>query len=126
MLFKATLWTRELSLKKSTGIFTYPHQTVMDLIFVGGRLGWLIGIPLYGGADAAPDPNFRFTGGMGTTLLATAVMLVRGFFLTAVASYIVGLVAAGITTLDLDLSTSAITVVSMLVAVAVVIAFVIR
>jgi hypothetical protein len=31
-LFQATLWTRELSLKKSTGIFTYPHQTVMDLI----------------------------------------------------------------------------------------------
>jgi hypothetical protein len=30
MLFKATLWTRELSLKKSTGILTYPHQTVMD------------------------------------------------------------------------------------------------
>jgi hypothetical protein len=26
----AKLWTRELSLKKSTGIFTYPHQTVMD------------------------------------------------------------------------------------------------
>jgi hypothetical protein len=33
MLFQATLWTRELSLKKSTGIFTYPHQTVMDLFY---------------------------------------------------------------------------------------------
>jgi hypothetical protein len=32
-LFQATLWTRELSLKKSTGIFTYPHQTVMDQSF---------------------------------------------------------------------------------------------
>jgi hypothetical protein len=35
-LFKATLWTRELSLKKSTGIFTYPHQTVMHLFFKPG------------------------------------------------------------------------------------------
>jgi sialidase-1 len=29
MLFKATLWTRELSLKKSTGIFTYPIWLLM-------------------------------------------------------------------------------------------------
>jgi putative OPT family oligopeptide transporter len=36
--------------------------------------------------------NYRFTGGIGITLLATAVMLVMGFFFTAVASYIVGLV----------------------------------
>lgn len=36
--------------------------------------------------------NWRFTGGMGITLLATAVMMVMGFFFTAVASYIVGLV----------------------------------
>ncbi len=36
--------------------------------------------------------NYRFTGGIGITLLSTAVMLVMGFFFTAVASYIVGLV----------------------------------
>lgn len=36
--------------------------------------------------------NFGFTGGIGITLLSTAVMLVMGFFFTAVASYIVGLV----------------------------------
>lgn len=36
--------------------------------------------------------NYRFTAGIGISLLATAVMLVMGFFFTAVASYIVGLV----------------------------------
>ena len=36
--------------------------------------------------------NYRFTSGIGITLLATTVMLVMGFFFTAVASYIVGLV----------------------------------
>jgi len=36
--------------------------------------------------------NYRFTGDLGITLLATAVMLVLGFFFTAVAAYIVGLV----------------------------------
>jgi putative OPT family oligopeptide transporter len=36
--------------------------------------------------------NYRFTGGAGITLLSTIVMLVMGFFFTAVASYIVGLV----------------------------------
>ncbi len=36
--------------------------------------------------------NYRFTSGIGITLLATAVMLAMGFFFTAVASYIVGLV----------------------------------
>ena len=36
--------------------------------------------------------NYRFTGGFGITLLATVVMVVMGFFFTAVASYIVGLV----------------------------------
>ncbi|QDV24985.1 OPT family oligopeptide transporter [Aureliella helgolandensis] len=36
--------------------------------------------------------NYRFTGGIGITALATVVMLVMGFFFTAVASYIVGLV----------------------------------
>ena len=36
--------------------------------------------------------NYRFTSGIRITLLATAVMLVMGFFFTAVASYIVGLV----------------------------------
>jgi len=36
--------------------------------------------------------NYRFTGGWEVTLLATTVMLVLGFFFTAVASYIVGLV----------------------------------
>jgi putative OPT family oligopeptide transporter len=144
---------------------------VAVLIFVGGALGWLIGIPLYGGADPAVDPvkgafdiwssqiryvgvgamvmggisslfavrhgllaavrqlsgglkdssknvsansrdiptslilavgslcfvvfaiiNYRFTGGVGITLLSTCVMVIMGFFFTAVASYIVGLV----------------------------------
>ena len=36
--------------------------------------------------------NYRFTAGIGITLLATAVMLIMGFFFSAVASYIVGLV----------------------------------
>lgn len=36
--------------------------------------------------------NYRFTGEVGITLLATTVMLIMGFFFTAVASYIVGLV----------------------------------
>lgn len=36
--------------------------------------------------------NYRFTEDLGITLLATAVMMVMGFFFTAVASYIVGLV----------------------------------
>lgn len=36
--------------------------------------------------------NYRFTAGIGITILATVVMLVMGFFFTAVASYIVGLV----------------------------------
>ena len=144
---------------------------VAVLIFIGGALGWLIGIPLYGGADPTVDPvsgaygiwssqiryvgvgamvmggisslfsvraglmsavrqlrnsmksspeslsptsrdiptkailaigtacvailvliNYRFTGGIGITLLSTIVMVVMGFFFTAVASYIVGLV----------------------------------
>ena len=149
---------------------------VAVLIFVGGAIGWLIGIPLYGlpisdGAAPVGDPiesaygiwssqiryvgvgamvmggvsslyavrhgliaairhlrnaaygndqdssplnrdiptslilaiggvcaailayiNFQFTGGVGITALSTVVMLVMGFFFTAVASYIVGLV----------------------------------
>lgn len=36
--------------------------------------------------------NYRFTGHLGITALATVVMLLMGFFFTAVASYIVGLV----------------------------------
>lgn len=36
--------------------------------------------------------NYRFTGGVGITALSTVVMLIMGFFFTAVASYIVGLV----------------------------------
>lgn len=144
---------------------------VAVLIFIGGAIGWLIGIPLLGGGsqydnsiDAAwgiwseqiryvgvgamvvggisslvsvrhgllaavtelsrglrgngevHDPgqrdipskfilglglactvmlgivNYRFTGDVGVSVLSTVVMLVMGFFFTAVASYIVGLV----------------------------------
>lgn len=144
---------------------------VAILIFIGGAMAWLIGIPLCGGADAFADPidgatdiwknqvryvgvgamvvggvfslfevragliaavreliggikqtrteqgtrerdipsgaifaigtacavmlailNYRFTGDLGITALATGVMLVMGFFFSAVASYIVGLV----------------------------------
>lgn len=36
--------------------------------------------------------NYRFTGGIGITVLSTVVMMVMGFFFTGVASYIVGLV----------------------------------
>lgn len=36
--------------------------------------------------------NYRFTSGFGITLLSTVVMIIMGFFFTAVASYIVGLV----------------------------------
>ncbi|KAA5543084.1 oligopeptide transporter, OPT family [Roseiconus nitratireducens] len=144
---------------------------VAVLIFIGGALGWLIGIPLRGGAENYDTPidgaweiwsteiryvgvgamvvggiaslvavrgglvtavkelsgglrgrgeiqddlqrdipsgwililtvictamlatlNYRFTHDLGVTVLATAVMLAMGFFFTAVASYIVGLV----------------------------------
>ena len=144
---------------------------VAVLIFIGGALGWLIGIPLLGGAGAYEDPiqaawgiwsneiryvgvgamvvggisslfavrsglkaavrelsaglrgktghrkdherdipsglvfalglactamlavvNYRFTGDIGVSALSTIVMLAMGFFFTAVASYIVGLV----------------------------------
>ena len=144
---------------------------VAVLIFIGGALAWLIGIPLLGNADATLDPipaaydiwssqiryigvgamvmggfsslfsvregllaairqlrggweqsakapsdtlrdipiamivaigslcvailviiNYYFTEGIGITVLATLVMVVMGFFFTAVASYIVGLV----------------------------------
>lgn len=144
---------------------------VAVLIFIGGALAWLIGIPLYGGVDASESPvdnaysiwssqiryvgvgamvmggfsslfsvragllaavkqlhrglssstgsiantardiptpsiivvglacvailsfiNFHFTGALGITILSTVVMVLMGFFFTAVASYIVGLV----------------------------------
>jgi len=144
---------------------------VAVLIFIGGAISWLIGIPLLGGAEQFPNAidgayelwssqiryvgvgamvvggfsslysvrhglvaaikemrknltsgkpmeedlerdipswaimslgagcivvlafvNYRFTGGIGITILATVVMMVMGFFFTAVASYIVGLV----------------------------------
>ncbi|NND97987.1 MAG: oligopeptide transporter, OPT family [Pirellulaceae bacterium] len=148
---------------------------VAVLIFIGGTLGWLIGIPLYGGGGASGDPvsdaygiwssqiryvgvgamimggisslfsvrhgllsavtelrnsmrksrdlpstnepdlgrdiptpliivigivcisilaiiNYQFTGDLGIAALSTVVMVVMGFFFTAVASYIVGLV----------------------------------
>lgn len=144
---------------------------VAVLIFIGGAMSWLIGIPLFGGADAVDNAvegaygiwssqiryvgvgamvvggfsslisvrhglkaavtelwgslqktngmhdedkrdipsvailvigaicvlmlavvNYRFSGGIGITVLATVVMLIAGFFFTAVASYIVGLV----------------------------------
>jgi hypothetical protein len=56
MLFKATLWTRELSLKKSTGIFTYPHQTVMDLSFtLLSKEGWAVSR----GRIRKPAPGLR-------------------------------------------------------------------
>ena len=144
---------------------------VAILIFIGGALSWLIGIPLLGGAGTSGDPiaaageiwssqmryvgvgamvmggisslisvreglmsavrhlfsgltrrsiedspasrdlptgaivvvglgciailagiNFHFTQGIGITVLTTVVMVIMGFFFTAVASYIVGLV----------------------------------
>ncbi len=144
---------------------------VAVLIFIGGSLAWLIGIPLLGGAVDHPDPidgawsiwsseiryvgvgamvvggiaslisvrhglmaavrelhggirgtgrehtdtqrdipswlilavgvvctamlalvNYRFTDDIGITVLSTVVMLLMGFFFSAVASYIVGLV----------------------------------
>ncbi|QDV45154.1 OPT oligopeptide transporter protein [Stieleria neptunia] len=144
---------------------------VAVLIFIGGAIGWLIGIPLMGGASQYDDPisgawsiwsseiryvgvgamvvggigsliavrhgllsavtelwhglrgrrialdhgqrdipsglilalglgctamlgavNFRFTDDIGVSVLSTVVMLAMGFFFTAVASYIVGLV----------------------------------
>lgn len=144
---------------------------VAVLIFIGGALGWLVGIPLLGGGQGFTDPidgawtiwstqiryigvgamavggvssliavraglkaaivelsgglrgdrkndlvgvrdipsgvivtlgllstamlayiNYRFTADIGITVLSTVVMLAMGFFFTAVASYIVGLV----------------------------------
>ncbi len=144
---------------------------VAILIFIGGALAWLIGIPLLGGGDAFEDPiegayslwkdkirfvgvgamvvggfsslisvrhglksaigemwhgvsgkrtgaedrdrdipagviltlgiactvllvivNYQFTKNAGVTILSTIIMLAMGFFFTAVASYIVGLV----------------------------------
>lgn len=153
----------------AVGFIVRLHVAI--LIFIGGVLGWLIGIPLLGGAQDYPNPidgawaiwksdiryvgvgamvvggigslysvrhglvaavrelhdgvrgkhrdqadhqrdlpaamilaigtactimlafvNYRFTGGVGITVLSTVVMLVMGFFFSAVASYIVGLV----------------------------------
>lgn len=143
---------------------------VAVLIFIGGSLSWIIGIPLYGHAQEFSDPidgaygiwstqiryvgvgamvvggfaslisvrsglkaavselwsslrsqqasddgqrdiaapvilmlgalcvlmlaiiNYRFSGGVAISVLSTVVMLLMGFFFTAVASYIVGLV----------------------------------
>ena len=144
---------------------------VAILIFIGGALAWLIGIPLLGGGDAFENPiegayslwkdkirfvgvgamvvggfsslisvrhglksaigemwhgvsgtragaddrerdipatvilalgvgctvllaivNYQFTHNVGVTILSTIIMLAMGFFFTAVASYIVGLV----------------------------------
>ncbi|WP_218934414.1 OPT family oligopeptide transporter [Rosistilla ulvae] len=153
----------------AVGFIVRLHVAI--LIFIGGALGWLIGIPLLGGASQHSDPiagawaiwsseiryvgvgamvvggmsslvavragllaavrelsqgfrnkglplknterdiptglilalgiactvmlailNFRFTDNVGVTVLATAIMLAMGFFFSAVASYIVGLV----------------------------------
>ncbi|WP_372716688.1 OPT family oligopeptide transporter [Novipirellula sp.] len=153
----------------AVGFIVRLHVAI--LIFIGGTLGWLIGIPLLGGASGYADPidgawtiwsseiryvgvgamvvggisslfavrsgliaavrelsqglrgqtavraqserdipsgliltlgiactlmlamlNYRFTGDLGVTILSTSVMLAMGFFFTAVASYIVGLV----------------------------------
>ena len=153
----------------AVGFIVRLHVAI--LIFIGGTLGWLIGIPLLGGASEYGDPidgawtiwsseiryvgvgamvvggisslfavragliaavrelsqglrgqtplrseserdipsgliltlgiactimlailNYRFTGDVGVTTLSTLVMLMMGFFFTAVASYIVGLV----------------------------------
>ncbi|QEG38093.1 OPT family oligopeptide transporter [Roseimaritima ulvae] len=153
----------------AVGFIVRLHVAV--LIFIGGALGWLIGIPLLGGASQHADPidgawaiwsseiryvgvgamvvggmsslvavraglvaavrelakgfrnqslpprnserdipsgliltlgiactvmlailNYRFTDSVGVTVLATAIMFAMGFFFSAVASYIVGLV----------------------------------
>lgn len=153
----------------AVGFIVRLHVAV--LIFIGGALAWLIGIPLLGGASQHADPiagawaiwsseiryvgvgamvvggmsslfavragllaavrelaqgfrnktlpqtnserdipsgliltlgiactvmlailNYRFTDNLGVTVLATGIMLAMGFFFSAVASYIVGLV----------------------------------
>ncbi|TWU20665.1 OPT oligopeptide transporter protein [Novipirellula galeiformis] len=153
----------------AVGFIVRLHVAI--LIFIGGTLGWLIGIPLLGGASQYEDPiagawaiwsseiryigvgamvvggmgslfavragllaavrelsqgirnnavqhqnserdipswliltlgvvctvmlailNYRFTADVGVTALSTAIMLAMGFFFSAVASYIVGLV----------------------------------
>lgn len=153
----------------AVGFIVRLHVAI--LVFIGGTLGWLIGIPLLGGASQHSDPiagawaiwssevryvgvgamvvggigslfavraglfaavrelshgirnrgaplqnsdrdipswliltlggvctvmlailNYRFTGDVGITALSTAIMLAMGFFFSAVASYIVGLV----------------------------------
>lgn len=53
---------------------------------------WLILTLGVGCAIVLALVNYRFTGGVGITALSTIVMLLMGFFFTAVASYIVGLV----------------------------------
>lgn len=53
---------------------------------------WLIITLTLGCVAVLAFVNYRFTSGVGITALATVVMLVMGFFFTAVASYIVGLV----------------------------------
>lgn len=53
---------------------------------------WLILTLGVGCAIVLALVNYRFTGGVGITALSTIVMLMMGFFFTAVASYIVGLV----------------------------------
>ncbi len=53
---------------------------------------WLIISLTLGCVAVLAYVNYRFTSSVGITILATIVMLVMGFFFTAVASYIVGLV----------------------------------
>jgi putative OPT family oligopeptide transporter len=53
--------------------------------------GWILGLGSLGTVVLALL-NYRFSGDLGVTMLSTVVMLVMGFFFSAVASYIVGLV----------------------------------
>lgn len=78
------------AVKELTGNFTQGNLLANDT--ERDIPTWIILTLGVGCAFALMFVNYKFTGGIGITLLATVVMLVMGFFFTAVASYIVGLV----------------------------------
>lgn len=76
----AELWSNITNPSKSSDDRQRDIPSVAILLLLAGCVAMLAIV------------NYRFTNGIGITILSTAVMLVMGFFFTAVASYIVGLV----------------------------------
>lgn len=81
------LYAAVVELRGSFSAGTLPAQNRQRDIPGSAILAILLGCVLALGAV-----NYRFTGGVSIALLSTVVMVILGFFFTAVASYIVGLV----------------------------------